>query len=485
MKQKSLICNSAFNVIYQVIYVIFPLITAIYVSNILMAEGIGKVAYAQNIASYFTALAPLGVQNYGVKEIARIKADPEKRNQCFSELFLINAVSTAIVMAVYYGAVIRGEHFERERLLYIVCGLQIALNVINVDWFYKGMEEYAYITMRSLMIKIASMFLLFLSVRTKEDYVQYAFVTTFIGSANSILNVLHLHKFVRLQWKQLRWRRHMRSELVLTGNILLSNLYSKVDITMLGARTTDKITGYYANAFKIINIVLCVCTAMTDVFLPRLSFWFDTDREKYKRLLNHGCEIILAIAFPAAAGVSLLAPTMIPVLFGDTFIPAASTVILLSPLLIIKGFGNLACYQTAISSGNETKQTIAYIGGGLVNILLNAWLIPIMNQNGAAVASVVSELTLNLILFLQLRKLSGIHVRGRYLISVLTSSLMMGIAVRRILQVMSGGLLAAGAAISSGVLVYVFSSYLLGNEWIRMAAGKGKLLLKERKGGRK
>ena len=464
-KQKSLIYNSVFNVFYQLLNVIFPFVTAIYVSHILMAEGVGKVAYAQNIASYFVAIAPLGLVSYGVKEIAKVKNNPVERNKCFSELFLINAVSTAILALIYYVTVFCMDSFTEDKMLFVVCGFPILLNFINVEWFYQGMEEYAYITVRSLFTKIASMLLMFLIVRGRNDYVQYALITSFVGSANRIFNMVYLRKLVRFRWINLDWKKHMKPMFILACNIFLANIYSKVDITMLGYWKTDAITGYYANAFKIVNIILSVCSAITDVFLPRLSFIFCGDRKKYTDLLNFGMKIVLAIIFPTFAGMVMLASSMIPILFGNSFIPAVSTVQLLSLLILIKGFGNLACYQVAISSGNERKQTLAYVIGCIVNVVLNALLIPGLNQNGAAIASVISELVLNAVLFIQLREISGIHIKWSYMRIVLNSCIIMMVFVEIVLKIIPGQS-APWLAIAVGVAVYTFSGYLQGNQVI-------------------
>lgn len=472
-KKKTLIYNSFFNVLYQLLNVIFPFITSIYVSHILMAQGVGKVAYAQNIASYFVTLAPLGLVSYGVKEIAKVKDDQKKRNQCFSELFFINAISTVIFSALYYLMIFRLDAFSGEKILYVVCGSSIILNIINVDWFYQGMEEYAYITVRSFFVKIFSIILLFLLVQNKTDYVHYALISIIAGCANRIFNIIYLKKFVKLQWEGIQWQKHMKPVLILACNILLANIYSKVDITMLGYLKNDAVTGYYTNAFKIVNIMLSLCIAMTDVFLPRLSFIYCSDRKKYQELLNQGIEIVLAIIFPVSIGLSLLAYIMIPILFGTTFVPASLTVVILSPLILIKGFGNLACYQVAISSGNEKKQTVAYVCGCMVNIVLNALLIPKMNQNGAAIASVASEFVLNTILFWQLRKLSGIHIKWQYFVSVLKSCLIMSASIIGVLKIFPQGL-AGWIAIVIGGTVYVVSGYFFGNQLIQILMVKVK-----------
>lgn len=465
-KQNSIIYNSIFNVIYQLLNVIFPFITSIYVSYILKADGVGKVAYAQNIASYFATIAPLGVASYGVKEIAKTKGNLQKRNRCFSELLFINTISTTIFVVLYYSLIFQMDVFSQEKRLYSVCGLLIFLNYINVDWFYQGMEEYAYITLRSLIIKILSLSALVIFVQNQNDYVCYALISCLAIGGNYIFNIIHIRKFVKYQWKNLKWKRHIKAELILACNILLSNIYSKVDITMLGFWKSDAIVGYYSNAFKIVNMILCVCLAITDVLLPRLSYSYNYNRKKYYEIINYGLKIIFMMIIPTTIGLNLIASIIIPLVFGDSFMPAILTVMILSPLIIIKGFGNLACYQVAISSGNEKKQTIAYIVGGCINIVLNTLLIPVLNQNGAAIASVVSELVINLLILVQLKNILRMNIDYKYFYSILISSLAMGFVVKLILFIFPNNLVFCIFAIISGMFIYVLVSYLTKNQII-------------------
>ena len=151
---KSLAKNSIYNIIYTTANIIFPLISSMYVSRVLMADGVGKVAYAQNLASYFVILAALGTPVYGIRKIAAYQNDQQKTNQFFTQLFVINAISTVISSAAYVIFIFAIKGSQNESILYLCAGLQLFFNFFNIDWLYKGKEEYGYITLRSILIKI-------------------------------------------------------------------------------------------------------------------------------------------------------------------------------------------------------------------------------------------------------------------------------------------------------------------------------------------
>ena len=466
-KEKSLVKNSIFNMMYQMLNVVFPLLTSVYVSHILLDTGVGKVAYAQNIASYFVTLAPLGVLSYGVKEIAIAGNNLETRNKKFTELFIINFISTTIFTGAYYLLVAQSGMFKGNEMLLYVCGIQIVLNYINVDWLYQGLEEYAYITIRSFFVKIISFALLFVMVRTQQDYINYAWITCIATGGNNIYNVIHMRRYVKFNFKRLDFIKHLGPELVLAGNILLSNFYSKIDVTMLGFLKGDAETGYYSNAFKIINIIMCLCAAITSTFLPRLSYYYEHDREKFVQLVNQGTKYILFLTVPAMVGLAMISNLIVPGLFGEAFRPAATTVIVLTPLIIIKGVGSLACYQVAISSGNEKKQMVAYIVGAVLNVSLNALLIPQFAENGAAVASVVAELFINVIIFLQIKKMIRLQISWRFLGSIIVSTVVMFFLLKGLLCLnISSTLIKSGLCIIVAGMEYIIVNALLKNDVI-------------------
>lgn len=456
--------NAVYNVIYRILNVIFPLITATYVSRILEPAGIGQVAYAQNISSYFLMFAALGIPAYGTREIAKYQENPKARSKLFSELLTINFLSTAISLAGYL--ILVQALFPDSSLIYLVFALDLAFNFINIDWLFQGQEDYGYITVRSLLVKIISLLCLFLLVKDRQDYIQYGLIVCLGTGCNYVFNVFHARAYAKLTFRRLDLKQHIKPLMFLLISSATASLYSKVDTTMLGWISSSEAVGYYANAHKIVNIVLTLVTAVSAVFLPRLSYVFNNDREKYGSLLTSGLKIVLILALPCCAGLFLVADELVPVFFGDLFIPAVRTLKILSILIIIKGVGDLLCYQAIISTGNEKHLIKSRVLASAANILLNSLLIPRYAQDGAAIASVVSEVIVNGVMLVYSLSIAKPKLDKAFLTSIIGATAVMAMVVILIESQIAGNLASLLMSAIIGALVYFGIALLMKNDML-------------------
>ena len=418
---KSLKINSVFNVIYKLLLLLFPLITTSYISHVLEADGVGSISYAQNIASYFVMFASLGIPVYGVREISKVREDKNKTNKVFTEIFLINILSSLSFTIAYYLMVLFNPVFQKNIDLLVIFGIQILFNCFNVDWFYQGVENYIYITSRSLFIKIISLILILLFVRSRNDLILYSVILCLGTLGNYIFNVIHLKKYVQFSVTDISLRRHFKPLIYLMGSIVLVNIYSKTDITMLGIMKSDEQVGLYSVSFKVIDLLLQCTIATTAVFLPRLSYYFKFNPDEFNNLIEKGIYVLLLIVVPGFIYLQIFADDFIPIVFGKSFSDAIPTVRILSILLIIKSFGDLICYQVSICTENEKARLIPLSIAAVTNILLNILLIPGLNANGAALASVAGELIGNLLLYRITKKYIDVTFDRNNIYSVLIS----------------------------------------------------------------
>lgn len=467
MQQKSLVKNSIFNLIYTAANILFPFLTSIYVSRILLPADVGRVAYAQNIASYFVTIAALGLPSYGVREFAKVREDPVRKNRLFTELLLLNFVSTTLSAGGYLLLVRGSGAGGGDWPLYLACGLLIFFNYINIDWLYQGLEEYGYIAGRSILIKMLSLLALLMFVRSRQDYVAYALITSLASGANYLFNIIHARRMIRLDFTGLRLRRHIRPVLVIAVIVFLSGIYSKIDTTMLGLMATEESIGYYTYAQKTLTIVLNMSAAVTAAMLSRLSFYYDNDRPAFFRLLQKGFEVLCLLAMPLCAGLFLVAPQAVAVLYGAAYAPAALTIRLMCPLVLIKGFGDLFCYQLVYSTKNEKIVVPASALASVINIFANAALIPPLLQNGAVIASVFSELTTNLMQFLYVRRKIGFSLHLRPLAVSLGSTAAMSVCVWLLSHLGLPDLPALVLEIAAGGAVYFALNLAAGSELLR------------------
>ena len=465
----SLIKNAIFNVFYRVLNVIFPLVTAAYVARVLEPEGVGKVAYAQNIVSYFVMFAVLGIPRYGTREIAKCRQNPDARDKLFTELIVINTVSTMLCGLGYYLSVFYG--LLGDSVVYLVCGTELLFNFINIDWFYQGEEEYVYITLRSVLIKVLSIFALFTFVRNKQDYPIYALITCFGLGCNNIFNVIHARTRVKLTFRGLEFKKHFKPIMFLMLSVIAASLYNKVDITMLGLMAKEDAVAYYVNANKMITMVLTLVTAISGVFMPRLSFLYETDRVQFEKLITKGVKIVLLLAIPCCVGLIMVAKDAVQILFGVQFLPTVPALRILSSLIVVIGVCDLLCLQAIISSGNERFLIWSRVVAGITNIMLNALLIPHLQHVGAAIASVISEIIVNGMIFPVALKVVRPKIEMKFCFSLLFSTIIMLCAVLVIQHSVGTPFSRLLASVVGGITVFAIVLLLTKNELVNEIAG--------------
>ncbi len=470
---KSIAKNSIYNILYRCLNVVFPLITAAYVSRILTPDGIGKVSSAQNIVTYFTLLAALGLPTYGTKIVASVKGSTKEQSKAFSELFVINAISTFICTVLYVSMISVFPYFVERWTLYAVCGLAILFNIINVDWFYQGKEEYRYIMLRSMIVKILSTIAIFVFVKTIEDFIVYAFITTIAKVLNYIFNIVHIRKYVSFTIHGLDIKRHIKPVFVLLAASIAIEIYTLADTTMLTIFHTDAIVGYYATAIKGINVVKTLVTAVSAVFLPRLSYYYlNGERENFHRLVDRGIKILGFLSIPAAVGLLIVADDLVKVLFGSEYVPAILTTQILAMSIVTVAFSNFFGYQVLVTIGAENKMLHSTIIGAVIHVILNLLLIGPYGHNGVAISTLITELIVTLVQLVYVYKRVSIKFDIKYWSSVFISTLTMAFAVAGCRMIIQSMFLRFVISMFIGVIVYLFFMCITKNEMISIVKGK-------------
>lgn len=463
---KSISKNSAFSMINKGLSVVFPLVTVSYISRVLGATGIGEVSSAQNLATYFSMAAALGIPSYGVRAIAQSRSNQAIRNKTFSELFTINLISSLIATTLYWIAVFLLKNDHSNMALSIVFSGIIIFNIINIEWVYQGFEEYEYITIRSFLIKILSLLLLFIFAREKSDLVAYAFIICFGSIGNYILNFINLKKYVQLCFRDMSLKKHIVPIMTFFISVIAIEIYSLLDVSMLTAMSNAACVGYYSNSTKIVKAVANTLTGISAVLMPRFSYLFGTNRRnEIKKLSQQFLNITFLISIPCCIGSILVADKIVEVLFGADFMPAISTIRILSILIVLMPLSGGVFCQLLLTSGKEKSYLFCVLSGTIVNAVLNYLLIPMFTQNGAAIASVIAELTVSVSMIILSRKIIKINICYRDAFSIIISSVFMTIMLVLLhmlpLEVPTGVSLVVDIFIAS--IVYFISVFLLGN----------------------
>ncbi|MFQ7289518.1 MAG: oligosaccharide flippase family protein [Lacrimispora saccharolytica] len=280
-KVKSVKFNFIMNSILMASSMIFPIITYPYVSRILQPEGIGTVSFANSVITYFSMFAQLGVPTYGIRACAKVRDDKEKLSRTVQEIMLINLVTCLIVYFAFGISLYLVPQFRQEKLLYVIMGSLILFNTIGVEWLYKGLEQYSYITVRSIIFKFIALIAMFLLIREKEDYIIYGGITIFAAAGSNVLNFINLRKYIFLRpVGAYDFRQHIKPISIFFAMSIATTVYTNMDNVMLGFIRGTTENGYYDAAVKIKNILVSFVTSLGTVLLPRVSYYIEIGEKK-------------------------------------------------------------------------------------------------------------------------------------------------------------------------------------------------------------
>lgn len=418
------------NIVYSSILTtslyIFQFITYPYVSRVLGVTNIGICNFAQSVVIFASLFSTFGIINLGVREIAAAKGDKEKLNRTFSGIFQINLLLTLAAIILYIAAIeILPQLTPYRKLLYIGI-FQILFNTLTMEWLFKGLEDFKYITMRTIWVRIAYVIAIFIFIQNKDDYYLYFIITVGLYVLNGLINSIYSHKLVKFTWQPTIdiFKKYATPILFLGSQALLQTLYTSFNVVYLGFVSNDDQVGYYTTATKIQNIILALYTSFTLVMMPRISAMFaENDENNIRIMINKSFSILYAFAFPIIIFSEIFAPEIITIIAGNGYEQAIPLLRIAMPLILIIGIEQILIIQLLIPlRADKMIFTNSLIGGsvGLVcNILLVGWL----QSTGSVFVWFLSEFAVFLSAYYFVRKLTGItislKVMNRYLVSFL------------------------------------------------------------------
>ncbi len=421
--KKSIKINFIMNVLLTASSIIFPLITFPYISRILLPAGTGKVAFATSIISYFSMLSALGIPTYGIRACAGVRDDKNKLSKTVHEIFLINLITTALTYIIFLICLILIPQLHQEKNLYIICSSTLIFNLLGMEWLYKALEEYSYITTRSIVFKIAALFLMFLLVHTESDYLIYGAITILAGVGSNIINFINIRKHINISYcGPYNFRQHLKPIITFFALSVSATIYTNLDIVMLGFIKGDLAVGYYNSAVKIKVILVAFVTSLSAVLLPRSSYYVEKKQtNKLLELASKSIKFVTLTAIPLIIYFIIMAKDSILFLSGPAFYGSIRPMQFILPTILFIGLTNVMGIQLLVPLGKEKLVLYSTILGAVIDTLINFLLIPDLGADGAAIGTLVAEFVVLILQLVFLQSDNKILFRGLQPIKLIMS----------------------------------------------------------------
>lgn len=390
-KKSNLKKNYIYNLIYQMLAIILPLITTPYISRVLGASMIGTYSYTLSIVTYFSIFATLGVAVYGQLEIASHRDDSEARSNLFWEIVTARFITSIVVLIIYIVFIFFQQQYK---LMYEVLILNIIGAMIDISWYFQGIEKFKLTVTRNIIIKILGTLLVFVFVKNENDLLKYALIlqgTYFLGNLSLWKYLKKEIHFVKIE--KMKVLKHWKNSIVYFVPTIATSVYTVLDKSMIGWITNSELqNGYYEQAHKIEQMLVTIVTSLGTVTMPRVRYLLNSNlKEEAKNVINDAMEFIIFLALPMMFGILAISKYLVPWFLGESYINAIPILQIFSILMIIVGLDNTIGKQCLMAAKRQKYFNYGVIAGAVVNVIMNIILIPRLEAIGASIASVSAE----------------------------------------------------------------------------------------------
>lgn len=480
MSKKSITVNYIYNLIYQVLTLILPFITTPYLSRVLGATPIGIYSYTYSILSYFLLFGALGVYLYGQREIAYVSEDKVKRKKVFWEILTCRLVTMSIAILIYYIFFMRtGEY----KIYYRIWSLELIATAVDISWFFQGLEEFKKTVIRNVAVRLISVTLIFVLVKTPQDLIKYITIYAVADLIGNLSLWFYLPKYFKgIKIGKIKTFSHLYPIILLFIPQVANQIYNLLDKTMIGSMIADKSeVGFYEQGQKVIRVLLTLVTSLGIVMIPRMASTFALgDKEKIYDYMKKSFKFVFFLAFPIVFGLMSVSQSFVPWFFGEGYEKVIVLINVIAPTIILTGMANVIGTQYLLPTKRQKEYTATITIGLVFNFILNYILISLYDSIGASIATVISELVVVIGQLYVIRK----DINAKEIISLcytyLLASVVMLVASLFIKAILGLGLKTMVIQILVGALVYVIMLWILKDEYLKMFIDRGKAIIRRK-----
>ena len=407
MARSNIRINTVLNIVKTCITLAFPLITFPYISRALLPENIGKISFAQSIVSYFMMIATLGIQTYAIRMCAIYRDEKDKLEDIASQLYTINIITTFVAYFALTITLLFYSSIHDYRTLIVIQSTTILFTTLGADWLNSAMEDFFFITLRTVFFQILSIILMFIFIHSPDDYLKYVAISVLSASGANIINIFYRKKYCTLKLNfNISWKTHLPPIIFLFVMTLSQTIFSNADVTMIGLMKDNLQVGLYSTAHKVEIVLSQIISSLAFVIIPRLSkYYAENNFLEANKLLKKILSFNLTLGLPIFVGAVILANEIVYFVGGESYVNAVPIlrVLMISFCFSLIG-GSFLGNAVFISMGKEKYYMVVCCVTAVINIVLNAILIPMFSAIGAAIATAINGFLIMLLLLLKVDK---------------------------------------------------------------------------------
>lgn len=427
MKKKSIKVNALMNIVSTASTSLIALLTVPYVSRVLTVDGNGMVTFAQSVSNWLLTVCVVGIPIYGIRECAKVRDNSSLLATVVKELLCIISICTAFTSTIFIIGIFTIPKFHENTTLMCIFFAGMLLNAYGVEWFYRGIEEYTYITIRSIIFKILSLMFIFLFVREPQDYLIYGLCLSVTSVGNNLLNVFRLTKILDFRSsKKLNIYKHIESLKFFFISEMCISAYTTLDMVILGLMTPGAYqTGLYQLVVKCKTVLNAISAAISTAISSRVSYeWSQGMRERCYTHWNKAILIVCTYTMSILGYILIYAETAVSFISSDKYIGAAMPLRIACVTLLFMSMDQILRYSILSPIGKERTLMKANLIGAILCLAFGIALDHFFGAVGASLSVLIAECTVFVILFRVAYPYISKNIEWRELNKIILSNLL-------------------------------------------------------------
>ncbi len=397
--------NLSFLTVGNIIQKILSFIMVIYIARKLGVEDFGLYSFIFSFVAFFTVFGDLGISALVSREIAK---DRSRAGEFIGDAFIIKIV---LFLVVFVGIFIAGNllnvFYESKYPLYVVffilvAGLSLLFDSMaslfrSVFFAFQEMQYELFVnSFYKVLLVFLTLAVIFFGFGLKEIFL----VAVFSSFFNFILSFFIVaKKFVRIKisFNFEKYKKLMFLSYPFSLMFIFMTIYGSADLVMLSILKGNISVGYYSAALRLTSTLAFFPTTFMSVVFPVMASFYATLNKSLNIVIERSLKYLLIFILPIAFSTTLLSGRIIELIYPstgvDSFAPASGALIILIWFCAFN-FLNLVLLNVLQSTAFE-KRAFSIVGISLIlNIILNLIFIPLFDFQGAAFASVLSEIVI-------------------------------------------------------------------------------------------
>lgn len=452
--------NFIYNLSYQVLIMILPLITTPYISRVIGPEGIGIQSYTYSIVNYFVLFSMLGINNHGNRSIAIVRENKTQLSKTFFSIYIVQIIMSIFMGLIYCIYIIFIA--KSNKIIFIIQSIYIVSALLDINWFFFGIEKFKLTVVRNAIIKILSVFSIFIFVRNSNDLYMYSLILAIGTLISQLVLWTYIRKyinFVKITKKEVI--SNIKPILILFIPVIAISIYKIMDKIMLGYMSNMSQVGFYENSERIVAIPMGVIVALGTVMLPKMSnLYANGNEEKGKRYICIAIEFVMFMAFGSMFGLIGVSQVLIPIFLGKEYVQCINIVSILSLTTLFLSWANVIRTQYLIPKKKDKVYINSTIIGAIINFTINLLLIRKYGAIGAAIGTIFAEMMVAIYQSIMVRKELNIKEYLKKVIFYIVPGIIMCIIIRIIGVKMGISILTGIIQVIVGGVIYSFISII-------------------------